>query len=173
MSALVVQGASKIGGHLISRHQLKGVLWWQEPWGDGHVLATCLKGMQGLPRCKPWLSSWCALTRYPDMAPLFPASLYLIFPQGTPAQLMHVDSCRYLLPTPFNLRNVLALPMLFGWGGAHICEHVIQKCWVKKKKEMLSFNDAGLERVPIRKEGEALEQDRLGFELCHSLAQWL
>ena len=44
---------------------------------------------------------------------------------------------------------------------------------LKKKKEMLSFDDAGLERVPIRKEGEALEQDRLGFELCHSLAQWL
>lgn len=37
--------------------------------------------------------------------------------------------------------------------------------------EMLS--NAGLEGVPMWKEGEALEQNRLGFESCHLLALWL
>lgn len=39
--------------------------------------------------------------------------------------------------------------------------------------EMPSFNNAGLEGVPMRMEREALEEDRLVFRPWKALARWL
>lgn len=82
------------------------------------------------------------------MAPPFRAPLPLVFPQWMRAELMHVG----LLQTPAanamqSKENACSAPVV---GGGH------EYLWTCDS-EIPSFSNAGLEGVPMRKEGEALE----------------
>lgn len=86
------------------------------------------------------------------MALQIPAPPHPVCPQGTAAESEAQGPGWYLLL--LSLRTVLAL-LLQLWR---------MYLWTHDSEMKLSFSTAGQEGVPMWKEGEALEEDRLGFE---------